>query len=111
MRSRSVLILSAIVVAAHARGVHAQSEPRTLSASGVAVACAPSLALTPVPADGLRIVGSQDSALRSLFGPRELVIVNGGTQASVQIGQEYFVRRPFTFGRPSSSMVQIVHTI
>jgi hypothetical protein len=103
MRSRRVLILSAIVVAACARVVDAQSVPRMLSPSGFAIACAPSLVLTAPPTDVLRIVGSQDSVLRSLFGPNELVVVDGGTQAGVQLGQEYFVRRPFKFGRVSSS--------
>ena len=74
------------------------------------VACAPFLALTPAPAEALRIVGSQDTAPRTLFGPRELVVINGGTQAGVQLGQEYFIRRMFRFGAPSSSPAQMVHT-
>jgi hypothetical protein len=110
MRSRRVLILSAIVVAAYARGVHAQSAPPALSASQIAAACAPTFALTAAPDEGLRIVGSQDTAPRSLLGSGDLIVVNGGTQAGVQIGQEYFSRRPFKFGRPPSSHPQTVHT-
>jgi hypothetical protein len=110
MRSRRVLITSAIVVVACAGGIHAQSEPRTLSASALAIACAPTLALTPAPEGALRIVGSQDSAPRSLFGPRELVVVDGGAQAGVQLGQEYFIRRQFAFGGPSRSRPQLLHT-
>ena len=110
MRSRRVLVLSALVVAASARGVHAQSAPRTLSPAEIAVACAPALAMTQPPADALRIVGSQDSELRLLFGTQDLVIVDGGTQAGVQIGQEYFVRRGFRFGRPPGARPQTIHT-
>lgn len=110
MRNRPFLILSTIVVAACARGVYAQSVPRMLSAPEIAIACAPSFALTAAPTEGLRVLGSQDSELRLLLGPRELVVVNGGTQAGVQVGQQYFSRRPFKFGRPSSSQPQTVHT-
>jgi len=108
--SRAVLILSALVLVASARRADAQSEPQALSAASMAIACAPSLSLTPAPVDSLRVLGSQDSALRLLFGPRDLVVVNGGTQAGVQLGQQYFVRRPFSFGPPSNSPAHIVHT-
>ena len=39
---------------------------------------------------------------RMLFGPRELVIIDGGTQAGVQNGQEYYIRRSYAFGPPPS---------
>lgn len=110
MRSRRVLILSAIVALVSAGGVYAQSAPRMLPASAMGLACSPFLALTPAPVEALRIVGSQDTAPRTLFGPRELVVISGGTEAGVQLGQEYFIRRMFRFGAPSSSPAQMVHT-
>src|SRR5688572_27769357 len=110
MRNRPFLILSAIVVAAYSGSADAQSLPRTLSAAEIAVVCAPAFAVTQQPADALRIIGGQDSEVRLLFGPQDLVIVNGGTQAGVQIGQEYFVRRQFQFGRPPRSQPQTVRT-
>src|SRR5688572_7732381 len=110
MRSRRVLILSALVVAASARGVSAQSAPRTLSAAEIAVACAPALAMTQAPAAALRIVGSQDSELRLLFGTQDLVVVDGGTQAGGKVSKKYLVRAEFRCGRQPGARPQTIHT-
>lgn len=108
MRNRPVLILSAIALAICARSVHAQSV--SLSVSAATIACAPSLVTALPSADSLRIVGNHDSDLRSLFGPQELVVISGGAQAGVQLGQEFFIRRPFAFGRSSSPEWHSIHT-
>src|SRR5262249_51958893 len=50
-----------------------------------------------------RIRGSQDTRPRSMYGPRDLLVVDGGTGAGVQLGQEYFVRRSLRFGLPYSA--------
>ena len=114
MRSRGVLVLSAIVVPCilgHLAPVYAQL-PSALSASDVAVACAPSLTVTPerAPVRSLRIVGAQDTVPRALFGMRDLVVISGGTQQGLQLDQQYAIRRAFVFGRPLKGQVQTIHT-
>ena len=110
MRGRHALILSAIVVVGFAGPVRAQSAGTPLSAADVAAACAPAQLMTP-PSATLRIVGAQDTTPRSLFGPRELVIVNGGTAAGLQVGQGYFIRREYLFGhRPAKDAPRTIVT-
>src|SRR4030095_15663101 len=53
------------------------------------------------PARGtLRVRGAQDPWARSMYGPTDLLVIDGGTGAGVQLGQEYFVRRGVRFGMP-----------
>jgi hypothetical protein len=110
MRSRGSLVLSAIVVVGSAAPISAQAP--ALSAAEVAVACAPSLSVVPdrPPVHSLAIVGAQDTAPRSLFGARELVVVTGGTGAGVQVDQRYAIRRAHVFGRPSEGQLQTIRT-
>lgn len=112
MRSRGVLVLSAIVVLGHAASLCAQSPAAALSASQVAAACAPSLAVIPerAPVHTLRIVGAQDPVPRTLFGVRDLVVITGGTRAGLQLDQQYAIRRAYVFGRPSKGQLQTIHT-
>jgi hypothetical protein len=60
------------------------------------IACAPGL----VPENWdkrneptLRIVGVQDPAIRELLGPGDTVVISGGSNAGLQPGQRFFVRR------------------
>jgi hypothetical protein len=60
------------------------------------VACAPALA--PEKRDKnsdppLRIIGVQDPAIREMFGPGDTLVVNAGSNAGLQPGQRFFVRR------------------
>lgn len=112
MRSRGVLVLSAIVVFGQAASLSAQAPSPVLSAADVAVACAPSLTVipeTPV-VHPLRIVGAQDTVPRSLFGNSETVVISGGTSAGVQLSQQYAIRRAHTFGRQAKGDLQTIHT-
>ncbi len=114
MRSRGAFIVSAIVVPCllgHAASGYAQS-PSAPSASDVAAACAPSLTVRTesAPMHGLRIVGSQDTVPRTLFGPRDLVVLSGGAQQGLQLDQLYFSRRTYTFGRSTQGQAQTIHT-
>jgi hypothetical protein len=95
---RSSLVLATLIVACVAGSAAAQSASAPLSAAAVAVACAPPPSMDAAPADALRIVGSQDSVPRSLFGDRDLLVLSGGTSAGLQIGQQFFIRRTMTFG-------------
>jgi len=55
------------------------------------VVCAP--AMPSDAGDAPRIVGMQDTQIKSLFGTRDLLIVNGGTDKGLQLGQKYASRR------------------
>jgi hypothetical protein len=84
-------ILLAAVCALVASGAAAQTlEP---TPAQVAVACAPPPIVATVPADATRVIGSQDAVARSLFGAPELLVIGGGTERGLQLGQQYFVRR------------------
>ncbi len=60
------------------------------------LACAP--ALGPEKPDKknvpqLRIVGVQDPAIRELLGPGDTLVISGGSNAGLQPGQRFYVRR------------------
>ncbi len=67
--------------------------PTNLPAEVLSLACSPTLVYEP-PATPLRITGGQDSIVRRTFSPGDLITVNGGTDNGIEIGQEYYVRRP-----------------
>jgi hypothetical protein len=111
MRSRCVLVLSAIVVPCllgHAASASAQSPV----ASEIELACAPTLTIMPERpvVHALRVVGGQDTVQRVLFGTRDLVAVNGGSSAGMQLDQRYAIRRAYTFGHPVKGQLQTIHT-
>jgi hypothetical protein len=60
----------------------------------MAAACAPRAVTAPLPIDALRLIGSQDSVPRKLFGTGELVVIGGGRARGVELGHQFFVRRP-----------------
>src|SRR5207247_7928458 len=83
-------------VAAIAGSAGAQTD-RVFTPLELAVACAPPPAFgtpTGVP----HVIGVQDTVPRRLFGSRDLLVVDAGTGAGIQLGQEFFVRRPSRFG-------------
>jgi hypothetical protein len=113
VRSRGVVV-SAFVVSGllgHGSAVNAQSSV-LLSAADRALACAPSMTLVPEQArvHPLRVLGAQDTVPRALMGPRDLVVVNAGTGAGVQLDQRYSIRRAYEFGRPKKGQLQTIHT-
>jgi hypothetical protein len=121
MEARRVPFLSIVVLLAFAPLARAQSP--VLTEAQTALACAPSLlpslvttrqerkAKKPEPAASpLRILGGQDTLAHMIFGPRDLVVVSGGLDAGVKLGQEYFVRRPFRFGMYSTDRPRTVLT-
>ncbi|HEY6360153.1 MAG TPA: hypothetical protein VIX63_03575, partial [Vicinamibacterales bacterium] len=66
--------------------------PSNLPADVIALACAPTMAFeeTPMP---LRVTGGQDSFVRRIFQPGDLVTINAGTENGMAVGHEYYVRR------------------
>lgn len=76
------------------------------------IACAP--ALEPENHDRasepqLRVVGVQDPAIRELLGPGDTLVISGGSNAGLQPGQRFFVRRVIpavsTFGATPRSTI------
>src|SRR5688500_11067913 len=76
------------------------------------IACAP--ALLPEKYDKkydspVRVVGVQDPAIRELLGPGDTLVVSGGSDAGLQPGQRFFVRRVIpavsTFGAKPRSTI------
>jgi hypothetical protein len=90
---RTVLtILGVAVLTLVARPVHAQlDEP--MSPLQIAIACAPPPTFPGLHADLFRVIGSQDTVARTLFGNRDLLVLNAGTASGLQLGQQFFVRR------------------
>jgi hypothetical protein len=97
MLSRSTAgILLAVGLLAASAPVRAQRGPAAesphLSAEVLSLACSPGAALEPPPMS-LRVTGGQDSFVRRIYAPSDLVTINAGTKNGIEVGQEYFVRR------------------
>lgn len=75
----------------------AQSTERILTPLETQTACGPPTSLD-VPAEALRVIGSQDPENRFVFGTIELLVIDGGTARGVQLGQQYVIRRPMIQG-------------
>jgi len=101
MRSQRVLLAAAFVLVATAAGI-AQSPPPPPAAAfsqlEIAVACAPPPTFEVPAANVLRVIGVQDTMPRAEYGTRDLLVVNGGTAAGLQLGQQFYVRRANRFG-------------
>jgi hypothetical protein len=95
--SRGVLVVRSLVVALIAIGVAgsagAQPADRPLTALEVAVACAPPPSLD-LPSNVPHVSGAQDTVARTLFNPRDLLVVDSGASNGLQLGQKFFIRRP-----------------
>lgn len=56
------------------------------------LACAPYIT-TEAPTVALRVVGSQDTVVKRMMGPGDILVISGGSGAGLAAGQEYYVRR------------------
>lgn len=86
--------LMAAVSPAHAQRGPAATSPN-LSPEILSLACSPRGA-AETPAMPLRITGGQDSFVRRIYGPGDLVTLNAGVKNGIEVGQEYYVRRLLT---------------
>ena len=94
--SRKVLrVLSVLVLAA---GTARAQDAAPMSQVEVTVACSAPAALSKPAPDAPRIIGSQDTYARTLFGPHDLLVINRGLSSGIQLNQRFYVRRPNTFG-------------
>jgi len=61
------------------------------------LACAPALQTDKAASQTtLRVVGVQDISHRELLAPPDVLVISGGSNAGIQTGQRYFVRRVTT---------------
>ena len=70
----------------------------SLPADVLALACAtrPAFEIPPQP---LRVTGGQDSVVRRIFAPGDLITINAGTENGIEIGQQYYTRRVLRDGQ------------
>jgi hypothetical protein len=92
------LTLGTALVLVAACAAAAQTDTGKLSSLEKGVACAPPPSFDGPPPRALHILGSQDTMQRSLLGPGDTLVVDGGTESGVQLGQQFFVRRLNNFG-------------
>jgi len=111
MRRTARVALPLILASLPVSRAAAQTGAPVLSPIETTVACAAPLSTENPPAHSPRIIGAQDTSARLLIGPRDLLVVAGGTGAGLQLGQEFFVRRPNRFGSPSDRRWQGVRTL
>jgi hypothetical protein len=89
-----VLIAAGLVAATSpARAQRGPAATSTkLSPEVLSLACSPTGALE-TPMTPLRITGGQDSFVRRIYGPGDLVTINAGVKNGIEVGQEYYTRR------------------
>lgn len=103
MRNRTcgyALLLSLIAVPASAQAPAAPSaDTEVVPPPAWAyndVACSPALLKekrSKADEPQLRVVGLHDSAVRELLGPGDVLVISGGSNAGLEPGQRFFVRR------------------
>ena len=100
----ATLLVATVVMATPGAPVLAQRAPSPaptgLSPEVLSLACAPGLAYEVTGAP-LRVTGSQESAVHYTFAPGDLIVINGGTDNGIEVGQEYFTRRAVPVKRGS----------
>lgn len=105
--TRTISILAAALAAATTAAAQRApiSPPTNLPPEVLSLACAPSLTFE-APAATLRVTGGQDSFVRRIHAPGDLVTINAGTDHGVKEGQEFYVRRVYTPGQSVISRQQ-----
>jgi len=98
MRVSTYILAAAAFVISGPVLAGAQPAGAVLSPLETVVACAPPPTLDGAPDGALHIIGTQDSVPRTVFGARDLIIVDGGEKAGIRLGQQFFVRRANRFG-------------
>lgn len=89
--------LAAIFLALLPSIVSAQPATDQLTPMQVSIGCAPPPALT-IAASPLRVVGAQATISRGIYDERDLLVIDAGTEKGLQLGQQYYVRRPVLQG-------------
>jgi len=88
--------LAAAAILAAASPLAAQKGPAAtsthLSPEVLSLACAPRATLDE-PSTAMRVTGGQDSFVRIMHAPGDLVTINVGKKNGIEVGQEFYVRR------------------
>jgi len=90
-------VVAAAVLTLDAGSVLAQEQAPAMSPLEIGVACSSPPTIPGPHSDLFRVIGAQETVPRSLFGNRDLLVINAGTAAGVQLGQQFFVRRQTHF--------------
>jgi len=98
MRGGIAVLTTAFLAAAATAGAQGAAPAPAMSQIEFSIACAPPPTLAADPDKAPRIVGSQDTSPRTVFGGSDLLVLDGGTKAGLQLGQQFFVRRANSFG-------------
>jgi len=93
MTLRTPMFVASVLVASTALPGLGQDMPRPISMSA---SCSPQVAASS--GDLPKIVGGQGSEARTLFGNRESVIIDAGTNRGLQAGQKFYIRRAVVNG-------------
>jgi hypothetical protein len=109
----SILVSSLVVLMAASSVADASAQPErpVLTPLQAALLCGPVTDAQPPADNALRVRGAQDPRPRGLYGPRDLLVIDGGTGAGVQLGQEYFIRRGIRFGMPYTAAPKGASTV
>jgi hypothetical protein len=106
IRTTCILVGTAILAVSAAAAQRAPAAaPTGLPADVLALACAPSLTHES-PVTAIRVTGGQDSFVRRIHAPGDLVTINAGADNGVKAGQEFYVRRVYTPGQKAISRSQ-----
>ena len=112
---RPVLVIAVVLATAPAAAQTPSGapDPEVAVVRPGELACAPRAAWS-APTDPIRLIGSEEGSARQMYGPGDAVVVEGGIDRGLEVGQEYFVRRQF---RPVvespveyGSIPNVVHT-
>ena len=98
MRAHLCCLLTSTCLLAGVTPAFAQTEATPMSALAVSMACSAPASLARPAATTPRVIGTQDTMARTLFGPRDLLVVNSGLASGMQLNQRFFVRRDNRFG-------------
>jgi len=75
----------------------AQEPSPAMTPLEIAVGCAPPPTFD-VPKAQFRVVGAQDVVTRTELANHDVVVIDGGTEGGLRVGQQFFVRRANRFG-------------
>jgi hypothetical protein len=93
----TLLVVAGTAIVFGAAPLYAQ--PRaSMTSLETSIACAPPASLARPDLRAPRVLGSQDTVPRGLYGPRDLLIIDSGVGSGVQLGDLFFVRRQNRFG-------------
>lgn len=109
-RHALVFATALALLALSAPTARAQSDPDMLSSAQLAFACALPPVTGPEPIAALRVAGGQDTVARTLFSNRDIVVINGGTLAGVQLGQRFFTKHQVAYGAGTAALTLAPHT-